>query len=167
MLLTSMNFTIVIIFFVCQVTLSLKTIHGQWKFNARNRPLQRNSYSTSGMLLQPIFNYPKNINFPLEREQQSTMTVKQSSVDVDVVDVKLTDIFQILDMCNTQFLQKDSSNFTQWFELDSRILTIFLPKFLFPDTMGHKLIGLKSKSSSKLIGFVDISLQTNDGSLGS
>lgn len=44
------------------------------------------------------------------------------------------------------------------------ILVLFLPKFIAPWIMKHSVIGVKVKGETKLVGFVDLSLQTNSGS---
>ena len=86
------------------------------------------------------------------------------SIDVLVEDVQLKDIPELIYLAGEQFrYQQDTIQ--NYFSLQWSIISLFIPKVLFPDQMGHKLIGLKMKSDKKLIGFVDLSLQPCDGSL--
>ena len=91
-------------------------------------------------------------------------TPSNPSIDVVVEDVLIKDIPELIYLAGEQFkYQQDTIQ--NYFSLQWSIISLFIPKVLFPDQMGHKLIGLKMKSSMKLIGFVDLSLQPCDGSL--
>jgi ribosomal protein S18 acetylase RimI-like enzyme len=45
-------------------------------------------------------------------------------------------------------------------ELRAEIRSLFLPKMILNPFMGHSIIGLKKPGSKELLGFVDLSLQT-------
>ena len=91
-------------------------------------------------------------------------STSKPSIDVLVEDVQLKDIPELIYLAGEQFrYQQDTIQ--NYFSLQWSIISLFIPKVLFPDQMGHKLIGLKMKSDKKLIGFVDLSLQPCDGTL--
>lgn len=99
--------------------------------------------------------------------------------NVSVGRLDIGDMQQIFKLASGQF----SENYNSLPELVSlwgNILYLFIPKLLWPDYMGHTVIGIKetieiensinsksgvTKVRSRLLGFVDLSLQTNSGSL--
>ena len=83
--------------------------------------------------------------------------------DLLAVDLNLLDLFDILSLSLEEFGQNCTSS--QKLDLQKDILALFAPKVVIPYAMGHHLRGLKDKKTSKLLGFVDLSLQPNDGTL--
>jgi GNAT superfamily N-acetyltransferase len=72
----------------------------------------------------------------------------------------MADMFRIMSLCGEQF--GSSIGFPQYVDLQYRIVKLFLPKFVFPDVLQHKVIGLRTKSG-KLAAFADVSLQPSSG----
>jgi GNAT superfamily N-acetyltransferase len=99
-------------------------------------------------------------------------------------------MFRILQMCNKHFSNKDST-LKDLFELNVKILKLFVPKLLSSSKMGSVIVGFRKVSNNltdncnensntdyndnnvaasavpvgSLIAFADVSLQTCDGSL--
>ena len=46
-----------------------------------------------------------------------------------------------------------------------KLVTLLVPKLLFPNYFGHKLLGVKFKTNKLLVGFAELSLQQFCGSL--
>jgi ribosomal protein S18 acetylase RimI-like enzyme len=93
--------------------------------------------------------------------------------------LEIGDMEQIFNLASGQFSERCDS-LAELLSLWTNILYLFIPKLLWPEYMGHTVIGVKeiieadnsmsskfglSKDRSRLIGFVDLSLQTNTGSL--
>ena len=83
--------------------------------------------------------------------------------DLLAVDLNLLDLFDILSLSLEEFGQNCTP--AQKLDLQRDILALFVPKVVIPYAMGHHLRGLKDKTTGKLLGFVDLSLQPNDGTL--
>jgi ribosomal protein S18 acetylase RimI-like enzyme len=97
-------------------------------------------------------------------------TYQTPSVALNTGDVKklsFCDLPAIYSLSVKQFLSPNAT-IIESLNLQYQILYLFLPKFLFPvDVMGHYVLGLKEKSSGKLVAFVDLSLQQSCGSMNS
>ena len=78
--------------------------------------------------------------------------------------VSLWDIYDIIRLANDQFLTS-TDTIVDILKLDIEILKLFLPKLLFPKTMRHSVIGVRSATNDRLVAFVDLSLQMSTGSL--
>jgi len=117
---------------------------------------------------------PVAYRFSMNNDQTSTesplvtstpiSTSPPPAFDVFVEDVQVKDIPELIYLAGEQFRHQQDT-VQNYFSLQWSIISLFIPKVLFPDRMGHKLIGLKMKKSMKLIGFVDLSLQPCDGTL--
>ncbi len=83
--------------------------------------------------------------------------------DVQLTYLNIFDFPQIFLMCNRQFTN-NKSTVSERLDLYDRILKIFLPNLLKPTEYGHDIIGLKT-NWGQIIGFADVSLQVDDGSL--
>ena len=95
-----------------------------------------------------------------------SQTETRSEIDSSFVisDVLLGDMPDVISLANDQFIQS-TDNFVDIMKLDFAIINLFLPKLILPDLMKHSVIGIRSLSTNKLVGFVDLSLQLSTGSL--
>jgi ribosomal protein S18 acetylase RimI-like enzyme len=75
----------------------------------------------------------------------------------------LPDFMAVMSLCREQFGSKSLSPSANM-NLLIRILQHFLPKFVFPDVMQHKMIGLRSKKG-EIVAFADVSLQPSSGTI--
>eukprot|EP00601_Ochromonadales_sp_CCMP2298_P010876 CAMPEP_0173247250 /NCGR_PEP_ID=MMETSP1142-20121109/17789_1 /TAXON_ID=483371 /ORGANISM="non described non described, Strain CCMP2298" /LENGTH=231 /DNA_ID=CAMNT_0014179605 /DNA_START=89 /DNA_END=785 /DNA_ORIENTATION=- len=78
--------------------------------------------------------------------------------------LRILDLLNIWRLATKQFAPNCKS-FTEEIELSLQILYLFTPKLLVPRFMGHEVIGLKYAGSNELVGFVDLSLQQDCGSM--
>jgi ribosomal protein S18 acetylase RimI-like enzyme len=78
--------------------------------------------------------------------------------------LKLFDLPKVIQMASDEFRPNCKSP-QEWMALHYNIIILFCDKFLFPDKMAHSVIGIKDLKRNALVGFVDLSLQTSDGSL--
>lgn len=93
------------------------------------------------------------------KEKEKKLGSAADASTLRVVDCTLWDMSEIMrlsleefsDRCRTE---KDKE------ELKAEIRSLFLPKMVLNPFMGHKIIGLKKPNSDELVGFVDLSLQT-------
>ncbi len=93
------------------------------------------------------------------KEREKKLVSAADASTLRVVDLTLWDMPEIMrlsleefsDRCRTE---KDKA------ELKAEIRSLFLPKMVLNPFMGHKIIGLKKPNSDELVGFVDLSLQT-------
>jgi ribosomal protein S18 acetylase RimI-like enzyme len=77
-------------------------------------------------------------------------------------DLSFLDLGDILGLAMAEFESKCTSTEALW-GLRKEIVFLFLPKLLVPSIMGHSVICVKD--GGELVGFVDLSLQSNKGSL--
>lgn len=82
---------------------------------------------------------------------------------IRVSNMNLVDFPQVFSMCMDQFSPECKSN-GDAIALTMKIGLLFVPKLLLPNVMGHQIFCLK-ENADNIIAFVDLSLQTTDGSL--
>jgi ribosomal protein S18 acetylase RimI-like enzyme len=81
-----------------------------------------------------------------------------------IAHLQLIDLPQIFSMCMNEFLH-NSSSFFERVRFNLKVFELFVPKLLFPSYFGHDILGAKFEDDGTVIGFCDLSLQTNDGTL--
>ena len=90
--------------------------------------------------------------------------VSQSLTAFSVRRLHIGDLPRLMMLASDEFRPKCNGNVKDLLQLHLSIATLFSSKFFLPEVMAHSVLGIKDESGD-LIAFVDLSLQTCDGSL--
>jgi len=85
------------------------------------------------------------------------MSVTKNPLQVAGLDIR--DLWDILRLTDEEYA--DNVTFCRKLQVQQETITEMVPKLMFPFAMGHYLRGVKDRSSGELLGFIDLSLQSD------